>query len=200
MKTNLLIAALILVLGLIAAPAPSQAQDLNEGPELDETKDYYAVMDTTEGLIFLEFYPEYAPIHVRNFVNLAEGTKEWLDPTTKEKVSGKKFYDGIKFHRIIEGFMIQGGDPTGTGSARLGFTIPLEVHPELNYDKPYLLAMARTNVPDSASAQFFITTGEVGPGQRSLNQKYTPTCLIKNFCSNYNITKKCKDKSMPLIL
>jgi len=173
MKNSIFATILILVIGLITVPSTLKAQELSDGPDLDPTKDYYAVMETSEGLIFLEFYPQYAPIHVKNFVNLAEGTREWRDPDTKEITTGKPFYDGIKFHRIIKDFMIQGGDPTGTGGARLGFTIPLEVHPELNYDKPYLLAMARTPDPNSASAQFFITVGKVGPMQRNLNQQYT---------------------------
>jgi cyclophilin family peptidyl-prolyl cis-trans isomerase len=101
----------------------------------------------------------------RTFVELAEGTKTYTNPQTGKKVEGSAskpgthYYDGVIFHRIIDGFMIQGGDPTGTGTGGPGFTINDEVAKDLKYDKPGKLAMAKTSAPNSAGSQFFITVG-----------------------------------------
>ncbi|WP_027342773.1 peptidylprolyl isomerase [Hamadaea tsunoensis] len=117
----------------------------------------YATLHTSLGPIRLELFGNHAPKTVRNFVELAEGTKEYTDPRTGQPGSGP-YYDGTPFHRIIDGFMIQTGDPTGTGRGGPGYTFDDEFHPELQFDKPFLLAMANAG-PKTNGSQFFITVG-----------------------------------------
>ncbi len=117
----------------------------------------YAVLDTNQGQLIIELHEEKAPGTVANFVELAEGRKKWKDPQTGEWQEGRPLYDGVVFHRLIPGFMVQGGDPTGTGSGGVGFTIPMERHADLNHDGPGVVAMARRQDPDSAGCQFYIT-------------------------------------------
>jgi peptidyl-prolyl cis-trans isomerase A (cyclophilin A) len=117
----------------------------------------YATMSTNHGDITVKLFPDHAPKTVRNFVELAEGGREWVDPRTGQKTSGKLF-DGTTFHRVISGFMIQGGDPLGTGRGGPGYQFADEFHPELSFDRPYLLAMANAGANTNGS-QFFITVG-----------------------------------------
>jgi peptidyl-prolyl cis-trans isomerase A (cyclophilin A) len=116
----------------------------------------YATLHTNHGDIRLELFPNHAPKTVRNFVGLADGSQDWTDPRTGEKKSGTPLYQGIVFHRVISGFMIQGGDPTGTGRGGPGYRFADEIHPELQFDRPYLLAMANAG-PGTNGSQFFIT-------------------------------------------
>ncbi|MGH3095669.1 MAG: peptidylprolyl isomerase [Streptosporangiales bacterium] len=116
----------------------------------------YATLHTTNGPIELRLFPNRAPKTVRNFVELAEGTQEWADPSTGAR-STAPFYDGTIFHRVISGFMLQGGDPTGTGRGGPGYQFADEFHPELSFDRPYLLGMANAGKNTNGS-QFFITT------------------------------------------
>ena len=116
-----------------------------------------ATLHTSAGDIVLLLFPDHAPVTVQNFVGLAEGTKEWTDPRTKQK-SSAPLYDGTIFHRVIDGFMIQGGDPLGQGYGGPGFQFRDEFHPELKFDRPYLLAMANAG-PGTNGSQFFITVG-----------------------------------------
>ena len=113
-------------------------------------------MQTSEGTIVLRLFPDQAPKTVSNFVELAEGTREWTDPQTRQTTRGK-LYDGTIFHRVIPDFMIQGGDPLGTGTGGPGYKFGDEFHPELSFDRPYLLAMANAG-PGTNGSQFFITT------------------------------------------
>src|ERR1700738_1178565 len=96
---------------------------------------------TSEGSFTVRLFDEDAPKTVANFVELAEGTREWTDPRTGQKVK-RPFYDGLIFHRVIGGFMIQGGDPLGTGTGGPGYKFGDEFHPDLTFSRPYLLAMA----------------------------------------------------------
>lgn len=116
----------------------------------------YATMNTSLGAITLKLFEKEAPITVRNFVALSRGTKLWKDPKTGQMVK-RPLYPGTTFHRVIPGFMIQGGDPAGTGSGDVGFTIPDEFVPSLKFDVPGRLAMANTGAPRTGSCQFFIT-------------------------------------------
>jgi peptidyl-prolyl cis-trans isomerase A (cyclophilin A) len=126
------------------------------------------VMDTSMGRIVCQFYQKQAPTAVANFIGLAEGTKDWTDPATKKKMHGKRYFDGTTFHRVIPEFMIQGGDPTGTGTGDPGYSFNDEFDPNLNFDRPGRLAMANSG-PNTNGGQFFITE----QGYDSLNQHYT---------------------------
>ncbi|MFJ9826879.1 peptidylprolyl isomerase [Streptomyces sp. NPDC101160] len=115
----------------------------------------YATLKTNKGDIEIRLLPFHAPKTVRNFVELARGEREWIHPATGEK-STAPLYDGTVFHRVIKGFMIQGGDPLGNGTGGPGYEFADEFHPELLFDKPYLLAMANAG-PGTNGSQFFIT-------------------------------------------
>jgi peptidyl-prolyl cis-trans isomerase A (cyclophilin A) len=126
-----------------------------------------AVLHTNAGPIRIELFDNHAPKTVRNFVDLAEGTREYVDPRNGKAGDGP-YYNGTIFHRVISGFMIQGGDPTGTGRGGPGYQFADEFHGELQFDRPYLLAMANAG-PGTNGSQFFIT---VGPTTH-LNRKHT---------------------------
>ena len=126
-----------------------------------------ATLRTNEGDIVVNLFPDHAPTTVENFTGLAAGTKEYSKPNASGGNSGP-FYDGSVFHRVISGFMIQGGDPTGTGMGGPGDQFGDEFHPELKFDRPYLLAMANAG-PGTNGSQFFIT---VGPTPH-LNRRHT---------------------------
>jgi peptidyl-prolyl cis-trans isomerase A (cyclophilin A) len=127
----------------------------------------YATLKTNQGDIEVKLFPNHAPKTVANFTELAEGTREWTDPETGMKVQ-RPLYDGTVFHRVISGFMIQGGDPLGSGMGGPGYKFGDEFHPELQFDRPYLLAMANAG-PGTNGSQFFITVG-LTP---HLNRKHT---------------------------
>jgi peptidyl-prolyl cis-trans isomerase A (cyclophilin A) len=126
-----------------------------------------ATLHTNRGPVRLTLFPDHAPKTVANFVGLAEGSKAYSRPNAKGGNEGP-FYDGSIFHRVISGFMIQGGDPLGTGRGGPGYEFGDEFHPELQFNRPYLLAMANAG-PGTNGSQFFIT---VGP-QPHLNFKHT---------------------------
>jgi peptidyl-prolyl cis-trans isomerase A (cyclophilin A) len=114
-----------------------------------------ATLRTNQGTIVIRLFPDHAPKTVRNFVELAEGGREWTDPTTGQ-VTTSKLYDGTIFHRLIPDFMIQGGDPLGSGRGGPGYKFADEIHPDLRFDRPYLLAMANAG-PGTNGSQFFVT-------------------------------------------
>ena len=130
-----------------------------------------ATLHTNHGDIVINLFGDHAPKTVANFVGLATGAKEYSDPQTGAKTTGK-FYDGVGFHRVISGFMIQGGDPLGTGTGGPGYAFDDEISPDLAFNKPYLLAMANAGKrggKGTNGSQFFIT---VGPTPH-LNRKHT---------------------------
>lgn len=130
-----------------------------------------ATLHTNHGDIVITLFGDHAPNTVENFVGLATGTKGYADPGTGVPTSGR-FYDGLGFHRIIDGFMIQGGCPLGTGTGGPGYSFDDEIHPELVFDRPYLLAMANAGLRmgrGTNGSQFFIT---VVPTPH-LNRKHT---------------------------
>ncbi|MDA0641292.1 MULTISPECIES: peptidylprolyl isomerase [Nonomuraea] len=119
-----------------------------------------ANLQTNRGMIKVELFPNRAPKTVRNFVELAEGSREWTHPGSGEK-SNDRYYDGTIFHRVIPNFMIQGGDPLGEGFGGPGYEFDDEIHPELYFNRPYLLAMANAGKKmgkGTNGSQFFITT------------------------------------------
>lgn len=119
-----------------------------------------ATLHTNLGDIRINLFGNHAPVTVENFIGLATGTKEWTHPNTGEKHS-TPLYDGVIFHRIIKDFMIQGGDPLGMGFGGPGYQFNDEIHPELAFTKPFLLAMANAG-PGTNGSQFFITTVPTG--------------------------------------
>jgi peptidyl-prolyl cis-trans isomerase A (cyclophilin A) len=126
--------------------------------------DQQAILKTNRGDITLNLFPNHAPATVENFVGLATGEKKY------DSGNGRtgKFYDGLGFHRVIDGFMLQAGCPLGTGTGGPGYTFKDEIHPELVFDKPYLLAMANAG-PGTNGSQFFITVAATP----WLNRKHT---------------------------
>lgn len=158
----------ILLFSLTAQTCSSSAPEANHNdgesghntpapPEekLELTTGTYAVFNTTMGKITIRLFDKRAPKTVANFVGLAEGTKEWKDPKSGKMVK-RPFYDGLIFHRVIPEFMIQGGDPLGSGMGGPGFKFEDEFHPELKHDKPGILSMANSG-PNTNGSQFFIT-------------------------------------------
>lgn len=158
-----------------------------------------AILHTTAGDMKCTLFPEKAPKAVANFTGLAQGTKDWKDPATGKTVHGKPLYDGVTFHRVIPEFMIQGGDPSGTGSGNVGIRFEDELHADLLFDKPGRLAMANAG-PNTNSSQFFITEKE----QPALNP-----CLTAGGCdkpyghvpqnSGYTIFGQCDDATVELV-
>jgi peptidyl-prolyl cis-trans isomerase A (cyclophilin A) len=118
-------------------------------------EEIFATLHTNQGDIEIKLFPDHAPKTVLNFVELSEGARQWTDPRTRDK-STAPLYDGTVFHRVIDGFMIQGGDPLGNGMGGPGYQFGDEFHPELAFTRPYLLAMANSG-PGSNGSQFFIT-------------------------------------------
>jgi peptidyl-prolyl cis-trans isomerase A (cyclophilin A) len=161
-----------LALALCLAPPVALAQAPEEAPKPDEIpkpptaprakvraaqpKELYATFVTSQGKIGVRLFPEQKPNAVKNFVELAEGRKAWTDPRTGQRVT-KPLYDGTVFHRVIPGFMIQGGDPLGLGVGGPGYAIPDELEAsEHFFDQPCQLAYANSG-PNSNGSQFFIT-------------------------------------------
>jgi len=136
-----------------------------------------ATLHTNHGDIVIELFPNHAPKTVENFVGLATGAKEWTDPRTGKK-SNEKLYDGTVFHRVISGFMIQGGDPLGQGFGDPGYKFADEFHGELQFDRPYILAMANSG-PNTNGSQFFITVAPTA----WLNRKHTIFGEVKDAAS-----------------
>ncbi|MFK0047023.1 peptidylprolyl isomerase [Streptomyces sp. NPDC090741] len=115
----------------------------------------YATLKTNHGDIEIELLANFVPKTVKNFVELATGAREWTRPTDGQKTTDP-LYDGTVFHRVISGFMIQGGDPLGNGTGGPGYRFADEFHPDLAFTKPYLVAMANAG-PGTNGSQFFIT-------------------------------------------
>ena len=150
-----------ILLGLAGISSPAALAQKQRKPGL------YAIFQTNQGTIVCELYDKDAPITVKNFVDLAEGNKEWKDPRTGA-MKKTRYFDGITFHRVIPEFMIQGGDPTGTGTGGPGYKFQDEFSPKLKFDKPGRLAMANAG-PGTNGSQFFITEGNT----EFLNNKHT---------------------------
>ena len=163
MKTQrtLLFPALAAFAALTVFAQQSTSQEIPDAPQatpeaLTVPNGPYVVMDTSMGRITCQFYQKQAPNAVANFIALAQGTKDWTDPTTNKVQHHKHYYDGTTFHRVIPQFMIQGGDPTGTGMGGPGYAFDDEFDPGLNFDRPGRLALANSG-PNTNGSQFFIT-------------------------------------------
>jgi len=158
-----------------------------------------AIFHTTAGDMKCTLLPDMEPKAVANFIGLAKGTKPWKNPATGEEVRGKPLYDGVTFHRTIPDFMIQAGDPTGTGSGDVGFEITDQLHPDLLFDQPGRLAYAnKGGVPSTSSSQFFITEKAV---------PFLNPCLDEGGCpqlgrakgTGYIIFGQCDDNTVELV-
>ncbi len=143
MRTNVIcvVAALLMLSSMTFAAAGAQPK---------------AIIDTTAGKLTCTLFPDKAPIGVANFIGLSDGTKDWTSPITHQKKHGVPLYDGTIFHRVIPNFMIQGGDPMGTGTGDPGYQFKNETSPDLKFDRPGRLAYANAG-PDTNGSQFFIT-------------------------------------------
>lgn len=162
------------------APPPSSAADLPDAPSTTTQAKAPAtptgptvLIDTTMGRMTCRLFDKEAPVASANFIGLAEGTKEWTDPDSLKKVKGKPFYNGVTFHRVIPGFMIQGGDRLGTGTGDAGYFFQDEIDPSVQFDVPGRLAMANAGQGPTGGgtngSQFFITEVPVP----ELNGKHT---------------------------
>ena len=143
---------LSIALALSGWLVPAQTPELKPG--------LYAFFETDKGPFAAELFEKYTPKSVSVFIGLAQGARAWYDPQTKAMVK-RPFYDGLTFHRVINGEMIQAGDPTGTGAHNCGTKLRDEFLPGLRFDRAGKLAIANTGEPDSGGCQFFITVGSV---------------------------------------
>ena len=156
-----------------------------------------AILHTTAGDMKCELFPDQAPKAVANFIGLAKGTKPWKDPVTNKPITGKPLYDGVIFHRVIPNFMIQTGDPSGTGSGDVGFEFADELRADLVFDKPGRLAMANRGL-NTNSSQFFIT---------EVPLPFLNPCFNDEICmggqrpknSGYVIFGQCDDATVELV-
>jgi peptidyl-prolyl cis-trans isomerase A (cyclophilin A) len=139
-----------------AAPAKKPAAAAAAKPAATPSAQPTAIIETTAGKLTCTLFPDVAPLGVANFIGLAQGTKDWTNPISHAKKHGVPLYDGTIFHRAIPDFMIQGGDPAGTGSGDVGFEFKNETSPTLKFDRPGRLAYANAG-PGTNGSQFFIT-------------------------------------------
>lgn len=162
-----------------------------------------AIIHTSVGDMKCELFPDKAPRTVDNFVGLATGRKDWKDPVTGKVQHNHPLYDGLIFHRVIPGFMIQGGDPTGTGGGTPGYQFDDELVPGLLFDKPGRLAMANAG-PNTNGSQFFITE----KGQPNLNACFTDGGCVRGYPPNqytmpknsgYTIFGQCDEATVQLV-
>ncbi len=175
--------ALLLSSAALAA-APGSEKESGGGKWMkmaQEGKDLYATLKTSEGDIVVHLYSKDAPKTVANFVGLATGEKEWTDPKTHQKTR-RPLYDGTIFHRVIPNFMIQGGDPLGTGVGDPGYRFEDEFKSALKFEKVGLLAMANSG-PGTNGSQFFITVAKTP----WLNNKHT---IFGEVVSGYEVVEK----------
>jgi peptidyl-prolyl cis-trans isomerase A (cyclophilin A) len=136
----------------------------------DKSTNPKAIIQTSAGDLTCELYQDKAPRAVGNFINLAEGRQDWVDQKSKTVKKGVPLYDGTIFHRVVPGFMIQGGDPTGTGTGQVGFTLRDEFAPDLKFDRPGRLAYANSG-PNTSASQFFVTEAAYPDGDPCFNDK-----------------------------
>ncbi|MEE9385621.1 MAG: peptidylprolyl isomerase [Nannocystaceae bacterium] len=155
----------------------------------------YAILHTDMGKITCKLFEKETPATVANFVGLARGTRPVLDPKTKKWESGKKFYDGVLFHRVIEGFMLQTGDPTGTGTGGPGFFVLDEFDPSLRHDTPGLLSMANRNPVDPKTQKLFVDkkTGQ-SKGNTGSSQFFVTVAKTPHLDNRHAVFGKCDTK------
>lgn len=157
MRLNVTVSTVLLCIAMFALSAQTGGQ-LTPPPPGSPAREagLYARFETTMGNITVKLFEAEAPKNVKSFVDLAEGRKAFKDPTTGQMVR-RPLYNGVTFHRVIPGFMLQTGDPTGTGAYDAGFSVPDEYTSSLRYDRPGRLGVANIGQPNTGSCQFFIT-------------------------------------------
>ncbi|HEY6272096.1 MAG TPA: peptidylprolyl isomerase [Terriglobales bacterium] len=191
--------ALLSLTSVAAAQTPTSSRGTHTPPNpVTASQAPVAILHTTAGDMSCELFADQAPKTVANFIGLANGTKAWKDPSGT-MMHSKPLYDGVIFHRTIPGFMIQGGDPSGTGSGDVGFEFVDELHADLLFDKPGRLAMANRG-PNTNSSQFFITEAP----QPGLNP-----CLDEGGCqkpwghvdknTGYTIFGQCNEATVEMV-
>jgi peptidyl-prolyl cis-trans isomerase A (cyclophilin A) len=165
-------------------------EEATKGLKGPATAPLFATIDTTLGAFTCELFSKQAPVTVANFVGLSRGLRPWKDTKTNQWVK-KPLYDGLIFHRVIPGFMIQGGDPAGTGSGKLGYSFQDEFSPDLKFEKPGLLAMANAG-PATNGSQFFITEGtpQYLSGRHTIFGACEPLALVTKIA---NVPKGARD-------
>jgi peptidyl-prolyl cis-trans isomerase A (cyclophilin A) len=202
---NVLVVLLVSCLASAQASKPVTKAGTSHKPtstatNTEATKNPTAVIDTTAGKLTCTLFKDKVPDAVNNFVGLANGTKAWTDPKTGQKVHGKPLYDGTIFHRVIPEFMIQGGDPQGTGMGDPGYKINDEFSPDLNFNQPGMLAYANSG-PNTNGSQFFVT---------EIPTPFLNPCLDPNGCTlqngrrvpkgyGYTIFGQCDQPSIDLV-
>jgi peptidyl-prolyl cis-trans isomerase A (cyclophilin A) len=175
----------LLATALVLAATVAGAQAASPGPwmkKAQEGKEIYATLKTSQGDIVVRLFSKDAPKTVENFVGLATGEKEWRHPVSGEKMKKKSLYNGTIFHRVIPNFMVQGGDPMGTGTGDAGYRFEDEFQSGRKFDKKGLLAMANAG-PNTNGSQFFITTSM----PQWLNNKHT---IFGEVVSGYDVVEK----------
>lgn len=177
-RTVLTVGLLALLPWAVSAETPKKG---NANKMSNRPAGTYAVFETSQGNFVVRLFPEEAPKTVANFVELAQGTKEFVDPKTSKKVK-RPFYDGLIFHRVIPDFMIQGGDPMGTGTGGPGYQFEDEFGSSRVFDKPGILAMANAG-PNTNGSQFFITVAATP----WLNRKHT---IFGEVVEGYDVVEK----------
>lgn len=203
-RPTLILPCLVFVLAIVCsgqtktttkAPAQKTAKTAPATPATPPT----AILHTTAGDMKCELFPDKAPKTVENFIGLAMGTKDWKNPFNGQEQHNKPLYDGVIFHRVIPGFMIQGGDPIGTGTGNPGYQFEDELRPDVLFDKPGRLAMANSG-PNTNGSQFFITEKE---------QPFLDACFSDAGCqrggrrvpkgTGYTIFGQCDDATVELV-
>lgn len=179
-KSAILVLVVLLTAFAAFAQKGQKKQTKPAAPPAEVAANPQAIFDTTAGKITCTLFADKAPLTVENFIGLAEGTKDWINPASRAKKHGVSLYNGTIFHRVIPGFMIQGGDPMGNGSGDPGYSFKDEIT-SLRFDRPGRLAMANSG-PNTNGSQFFITEAPVP----HLNGKHT----IFGQCGNLDIVKK----------
>jgi cyclophilin family peptidyl-prolyl cis-trans isomerase len=169
---------LLIVISLLTLALGANAKS-DKSPQKGTKEQPVAVIETNMGNLTCVLFPKAAPLGTANFIGLAKGTKDWKDPKTGQTKHGVPLYDNTTFHRVIPEFMIQGGDPAGTGAGNIGFEFKNEAWPNLRFDQPGRLAYANAG-PDTNGSQFFITEAPAP----FLNGKYT----IFGQCDDASVT------------
>ena len=185
----------LLIAGAFSNPLNAAGEDTDFGPSLDATKDYYVVLHTSLGSIVGKMFTDKTPKTCQNFINLAEGTRPWRDQLRSKWVK-RPFYDGLRFHRVIPNFMIQGGDWRGDGTGNPGYRFGDEFHDDLKHDQPGIWSMANSG-PGTNGSQFFITVAPT-PHLNNKHSVFGVTIVGQDIAQAISeVPKSKKNRSQP---